>query len=184
MLCKKRQSVQSWQPWSQGIKKIKYESIVARDLTLTTGRQKNPVSLNWICNFPRSLINNSCRHRNTHCMDSHFSFIEEIKTSVRESKLFCHKCLEVFKFQIVARVFHSSLARVGTRTIMKNLPNSFFYMYIGGELKRWCLCIYVNSSIRKFNSGETNSVCRWLLGDFLCWPSTYFLDAITARTIF
>ena len=67
-----------------------------------------------------------------------FSFIEEIKTSIsaRDTKLFCHKCLEVFKFravQIVARVFHSSLSRVETRSIMKNLPNSFSYVYIGGE---------------------------------------------------
>ena len=39
------------------------------------------------------------------------------------------------RFQIVARVFHSarSLSRVETRIIMKNLPNSFSYMYIGGE---------------------------------------------------
>ena len=37
------------------------------------------------------------------------------------------------RFQIVARVFHNSLSRVETRIIMKNLPNSFSYMYIGGE---------------------------------------------------
>ena len=134
----------------RAIKRIKYERIVGRDLTLITGRKKNGKFQYTI--FPRSVISNSCRHRYTHCTDSSsekyspvfmlsvltldFSFIEEIKTSVRDTKLFCHKCLEVFKFGGVLSQQRISLFILSTYTRYISRQIHFVrYLYTERNLK-------------------------------------------------
>ena len=46
----------------------------------------------------------------------------------------------------------------------------------------WKCGVFMFTLASRVNSGEANSVCRSLLVDFFCWPSTYFLVSISART--
>ena len=64
----------------------------------------------------------------------------------------------------------------------KHSSNSFILCWINLWTENvMSLCLHL---LQEFNLGKANSFSRSLLVDFLCWPSTYFLAHISARTNF
>ena len=120
--------------------------------------------------------------------------------SVWDSKIFRRKFREVLnsghgRFQLIClspcyvlpsldyfpcRTTTYLLARLEALTICKNISDSFIFVL--NKLVNWECGVFMFTLAARVNSGEAKLVCRSFLVGFLCWPRTYFVPSISART--